>query len=58
MARAIGYERLWSMERPLLMQNNDLVPEKSMGYEGLWIMRAMGYEGYGLGYEGYGLRGV
>ena len=35
MARAMGYERLWEVmdyERLLLVQNNDLVPEKSMGY--------------------------
>ena len=32
----VGYERLF------LVQNNNLVPQKNMGYEGLWIMRGMG----------------
>ena len=32
-------------ERALLVQNNNLVPQKNMGYEGLWVMRGMGYEG-------------
>ena len=48
MARAMGYERLPVMgyERALLLQNNKLVPQKSMGYvyEGLWAMRGMGYD--------------
>ena len=29
-------------ERALLVQNDNLVPQKSMGYEGLWVMRGMG----------------
>ena len=36
---------LWGFmgyERALLVQNDNLVPQKSMGYEGLWVMRGMG----------------
>jgi hypothetical protein len=43
---------LWSIRELWVMLRISRIPtwemENPMGYKGVWVMRAMGYEGYGL----------
>ena len=48
-----GLSGVMGYERAILVQNDDSVNPKIMGYKGVWVIRAMGYEGVDCTYIVY-----